>query len=200
MNSFYELRMYRVEPGRIQDMASRWHEDLSVLFKRHGVKPVGAWQALTGPDLPLFVYLMPWPDYASRQAAWAGFYGDPQWPEARMRTNAGSELVERFDLNFLQEILPWSEPGGHAYTELRIINVRIGAGAAARAAVKERIAGEVGQLGGRILAALEFMTGADLPAIAVLVNWPDAEQARKADPLFQVQPLEKATIYQLAQI
>lgn len=199
-NDFYELRLYRVESGRMRDMATRWHEELAGLFAHHGVAPVGAWQALSGPNLPLFVYLMHWPDWMTRQTAWAGFYADPRWAEARARTNAGSELVERYTLDFLQGILPWSDAAAGPYVELRQISVRIGASAEARALVREKLADQISQHGGTILGALEHLTGADLPGMTMWISWPDDTHARVADPLFESPPLGRATHYQLAQI
>lgn len=200
-NDFYELRLYQVEPGRMPDMASRWQGGLATLFNRHGVSALGAWQAVTGPALPLFVYLMHWPELATRQRAWAGFYGDPEWADVRERTNAGSELVERYDLNFLQGISHWTQPGdAQPYLEMRLVNIAIGQSAAARARVHETLAPEIAKRGGNLVAALEHMTGLDLPAIALFVAWPDATHALAANPLFEEQPLNRATHYQLKQI
>ena len=98
----FELRFYKIAHGREGDMLARVQQDWNVLFPRHGIRPLGCWTAVSAKTLPMFVYITPFKDMADREACWAGFYGDTDWHEARTRTNAGSELVERYDICFVR--------------------------------------------------------------------------------------------------
>lgn len=198
-NAFYELRLYRVERGRMAHMRERWRNDLARLFERHGVAPLGAWEATSGPQLPLFVYLMHWPDWAARQRAWEGFYADPQWAEARARTNAGSELVEGFELNFLSEILPWHSAPETADVELWLPEVDIGRGVAARALIEKELPAAAAQSGGQVLGAMEFLTGERLPKVAVFLHAGE-DRGQSVAAVLECAPLGRAVRYGLKRI
>jgi len=179
------------------DMRNRWHHHLTPLFLRHAIAPIGAWQAICGPDLPLFVYLMRWPDWPARQNAWDGFYADPQWAEVREETNAGSELVERYDLNFLREIVPWAGARSVPYIELWLSQIDIGASVTARNFLRDDVKDAVTASGGVMLGAMEYLTGSSLPGAAVVLGWPDAATARSVDEMLQRAPLGRSNRYQL---
>jgi hypothetical protein len=196
-NDFYELRLYRVERGRMQDMQARWQQDLAKLFARHGVRPLGAWQAMTGPELPLFVYLMHWPDWQTREAAWGGFYADPEWAEARTRTNRGTELVEGYTLNFLRGILPWNTQATPDHVELWLSQIDIGQSAAAHHAITQSLPEQMEAVGGAVLGAMEFMTGSQLPQAALMLSWPQAHGDPTIEQRLQQAPLGRATRYRL---
>lgn len=198
-SAFYELRMYRVERGRMAHMRERWCNDLGRLFERHGVTPLGAWEAASGPQLPLFVYLMHWPDWATRQRAWEGFYADPQWAEARARTNAGSELVEGFELNFLSEILPWRAVPEAADVYLWLPEVDIGRGVAARDLITRELPAAAAESGCQVLGAMEFLTGERLPKVAVFLH-PGAGRGKGVEAVLECAPLGRAVRYGLKRI
>ena len=103
----FEMRFYAVTHGRTADANARFTGQLPELFARHDVQCAGAWNALAGPGAPRFVYLLAYRDFAHREAAWSGFYADPQWAMVRAQTNAGHEMIESHDLFFLKPNATW---------------------------------------------------------------------------------------------
>ena len=201
-SQFYELRLYQVERGRMNDMIARRKDALQTLFKRHGIAPLGNWYTSMGRNSPLFVYLMRWPDWETRQKAWAGFYSDPEWWAARESTNAGSELVERYELNFLKEIHPWVAHSdvSRLTFELHITKIDIGRSAAAEALVKNDLNARLATHGGQVLGAFEYLTGDDLPRAALFVGWDNATQAEVMQHLLETAPLNRSDRYRLTHI
>ncbi|MBC56563.1 MAG: hypothetical protein CL814_06465 [Confluentimicrobium sp.] len=176
----YELRIYTIAVGRTQDMADRFRNDLSVLFPRHGVRIVGSWTAFSGPQIPTFVYLMRWVSLEERDAAFAGFVQDPDWQEARDRTNAGSELVEHFDIRFMRAL---TEPQIAAPMDLSaggIYELTLQPSANGRTAdmqedfISHDLATRA-RCGGTLNAVFLAMTGPRLPLMVSLMHWPDAQ-------------------------
>lgn len=201
-SQFYELRLYQVERGRMNDMIARRKDALQTLFQRHGIAPLGNWYTSMGRNSPLFVYLMRWPDWETRQKAWAGFYSDPEWWAARESTNAGSELVERYELNFLKEIHPWvAHPDVSRLTlELHITKIDIGRSAAAEALVKNDLNARLATHGGQVLGAFEYLTGDDLPRAALFVGWDNATKAESMQHLLEAAPFNRSDRYRLTHI
>lgn len=200
--AFAELRLYEVAPGRMDDMLARYRGPLRELFARHGIEVAGAWHADFGPRAPLFIYLMHWPSLEARSQAWGGFYADPQWARVRNETNAGSELVERYDLNFLSPITPLSidtlEPMQEL--ELHLCQVSIGASAAARQWLQAQAPLVLRASGGQLLGAYECMTGNDLPSACAFVGWRDTQARRNASSVLSVAPLGRADRYALQRV
>lgn len=179
----YELRLYSVEPGRIRDMERRVQQELNTLFPRHGVRPLGAWSLVAGPAAPLFVYLTPWRHMQQRTNSWAGFYADPKWAEVRTRTNAGSELVERYDILFLRALIDWQEPvsGGHEsagapLVEMVIQSVAVGRSAAVREEVMNLTVPALRAAGATVYGVFDVMSGRPLPCSVFFIGWQSSEQ------------------------
>lgn len=194
-----ELRFYEVEPGRSEDMRARFQGPLRQLFERHGIRVAGAWFSGHGPKAPLFIYLMHWPSLEARNQAWEGFYADPEWARVRTDTNQGSELVERYDLNFLKPLaaLPAQTPEAFAELELYVAQVKVGAGGAARQWLQAQAPAALAQAGGQLLGAYEYMTGNDLPRVCLLLGWNDLQKRRQALSSLMVPPLLRADRYSL---
>lgn len=177
----YELRLYEVVQGRMADMHARMRDHLATLFTKHGVNVAGRWSALAGPRLPLFVYLMAFPDWNARETAWAGFYGDPEWPRVRALTNAGSEMVGQYDILMLKPAPSWKagKPGPvGGLHELRIERAAIGQADRVHGFISGRRTPLLEEQGARVLGVFDIACGVNIPAIATFLAWPD-EQAQK---------------------
>ncbi|MDR5654808.1 NIPSNAP family protein [Ruixingdingia sedimenti] len=187
---FHELRIYKIEPGRLQDMVGRFRGGLSWLFPRHGVNVVGGWSTLVGPENAHFVYLMHWQSFEERMAAFAAFAADPDWHRVRAETNAGSEFLEEFEIHFLhpfvsnglERALPFDRAG--AVHELTIYPGKTGMAGPIRARLNEHELPLRERQGARTLGAFDALTGPRLPTAFSLVEWPDlaAWQQAQADP------------------
>jgi hypothetical protein len=102
----YELRTYRIPPGRMPDILNRFETVTMRLFRKHGIEVVGFWTVsaeehiinasgsrTTRSDPNEMVYLLRFRDAAACQAAWAAFRQDPEWVETRKRTEADGPIV-----------------------------------------------------------------------------------------------------------
>lgn len=166
--AFFELRSYRIERGRTADMRARVEQHLRDLFKVHDIPLVAGWDT-DRPGAEEFVYLVKWDSWQCRLNGWGGFYADPRWHAARAQTNAGSELVERMDVRFLQPFLcAATRPAGDS--RLVFLRVKIGQMQAARQLLVGELATAAAQRGATIVAALEVMAGNDLPQIVAVVQ------------------------------
>ncbi len=175
----YELRLYSVAMGRMNDVHERFTTHLPTLFQRHGVDCVGRWSAVAGPDAPRFVYLMAYRDYAHREAVWAGFYQDADWWRIRAETNAGHEMVERHDLCFLKPNASWAsesaagEPVGGLH-ELVQQQVAPGRNADANVFLKDVYLPLLRAAGAQVLGVFDMAAGSGMQKIVLLHAWPDA--------------------------
>jgi hypothetical protein len=102
----YELRTYRIPPGRMPDILNRFETVTMRLFQKHGIEVVGFWTVAgeehlvaaagartTRPDPNELVYLCRFRDAAACESAWASFRQDPEWLETRKRTEANGPIV-----------------------------------------------------------------------------------------------------------
>lgn len=179
-DKIYELRFYSVEAGRDRDMRGRVQNDLKWLFPRHDVRPVGSWSALAASALPLFVYITPFADFVERDRCWRGFYADPDWQEVRNRTNAGSELVEDFQIWFVRELIEWNhlEAAPGAFDELVFFKTLVGKSGAAGRALCESELPALERAGASVHGAFDVVSGGALPGAVAFLRWPDWETRR----------------------
>ncbi|MDB5850773.1 MAG: hypothetical protein JWP29_4525 [Rhodoferax sp.] len=181
----HELRLYRIQPGRMGDIVHRWQDDLHSLFPKHGIRPLGTWTAFSGGKAPLFVYLMGWRNLQQRTQSFAGFVADPAWAEVRNRTNAGSELVERYEILFLRAVRAWQEPSPaelepEPVFELILQEVAQGQGAGVRSAMLDTAVAAWTEAGAQVCGLFDVMSGYALPAAVFVVAWKSLDQRQRA--------------------
>jgi hypothetical protein len=90
----HELRVYRSVPGRLPALLNRFDTVTCRLFEKHGIKQVGFWTVAIGESSSsdLF-YILQWESLADREKKWGAFAQDPQWIEARAKSEAGGPIV-----------------------------------------------------------------------------------------------------------
>jgi hypothetical protein len=98
----YELRVYHVNEGKLDDLLRRFRDHTVRLFEKHGMKNVAYW---TPTDDPMksrtLVYILA---HANREAAvanWQAFRDDPEWQKVRDESEARGKLVEKIDSTYL---------------------------------------------------------------------------------------------------
>jgi hypothetical protein len=181
----YELRFYKVPPGRMGGHDERHEKHLPAIFARHGIICVGRWSAVAGPDLPIFAYLTIYPDFAERQRQWADFYADDEWWRVRAATNGKTELVDQYDVHFLTpnplwRPLPDKAPPAGGIHQLLFVEVGTGKIGDAVTFLRDVWIPKVIDLGGSIMMVADFLSGEKLPRMAIMVAWPDADRLTKA--------------------
>lgn len=97
---YYELRTYTAAPGKLEDLKTRFREHTIRIFGKHNITVVGFWT----PDVPdndKLVYLLSFPDRASCDASWAAFRNDPEWHEAKARSEVNGILAAHIESQYL---------------------------------------------------------------------------------------------------
>ncbi len=98
----YELRVYHVFEGKLDDLLRRFRDHTMQLFEKHGIRNVAYWTPL---DEPLkgktLVYILAHPSRDAATANWKAFRDDPEWQSVRDKSEANGKLVEKVDSTFL---------------------------------------------------------------------------------------------------
>ena len=89
----YELRVYHTVPGRLPALVKRFDTITCGLFEKHGIKQVGFWTVVIGESNTDLVYMLQFESLADREKKWAAFAVDPEWIEARAKTEADGPIV-----------------------------------------------------------------------------------------------------------
>jgi hypothetical protein len=102
----YELREYVAAPGRGEHLHERFRRHTLSLFERHGLNVVGYWH--DGDDPARIVYLLNFPDAASRETAWAQFQADPEWKRAKDESETDGPIVAEMSSRTLVTPAYWT--------------------------------------------------------------------------------------------
>jgi len=98
----YELRIYHVVPGKIENLVARFRDHTMKLFADHGIKSVAYWTALDEPvKSSTFFYVLQHPSREAAAANWKAFQGDPEWKSVKAKSEENGKLVEKIDSTFL---------------------------------------------------------------------------------------------------
>lgn len=93
----HELRIYDLFPGRTEPFHARFRDHVARLFQRHGFRLLQVWES-ERDGVPRQLYLLEWPDDATREAAWKALAADAEWAEIKRRSTAEhGELVARME-------------------------------------------------------------------------------------------------------
>jgi hypothetical protein len=89
----HELRVYHAMPGRLPDLLKRFETITVRLFEKHGIKQVGFWTVAIGESNQQLIYMLEWSSMAEREARWGSFQADPEWIEARRKSEENGPLL-----------------------------------------------------------------------------------------------------------
>jgi len=88
----YELRIYKILPGRMPNIQQRFANVTTKFFKKHGIEVVGFWDTVVG-ESDEFIYMVRFKDLADRQAKFTAFMQDREWQEAKRASEADGPIV-----------------------------------------------------------------------------------------------------------
>jgi len=98
----YELRLYRVNEGKMSALIARFGDHTDAIFKRHNMKSIGYWVPEDAPySQNLFVYVL---EHSSREEArknWAAFQADPEWKKVKAESEIDGPLADHIDSYFM---------------------------------------------------------------------------------------------------
>ena len=99
----YELRMYTVYPGKLNDLLTRFRFHTVELFARHGMRSIAYWTVLDPVgSQPSLVYVLAHASRAAASVSWKAFEADPEWQKVRDASEAKGQLVSNIQSFFLR--------------------------------------------------------------------------------------------------
>ncbi len=98
----YELRIYHVYEGKLDDLLKRFREHTTRLFEKHGMKNVAYWTPLDDPlKARTLIYILAHPSREAAASNWKAFQDDPNWQKVRDQSEANGKIVEKVDSTFM---------------------------------------------------------------------------------------------------
>ena len=97
----YELRVYDIPPSRMKDINDRFANHTTRIWKRLGIRPVGFWENVTGPNNTL-TYILAWESLEERQRKWDAFVSDPEWLKVVEETGKNGQIVLKLNTTIMK--------------------------------------------------------------------------------------------------
>jgi len=98
----YEMRTYTATEGKFDAMSARFRDHTVRLFDKHGMKNVGYWTPMEGPNVgTTLIYILEHPSREAARANWAAFSKDPDWVKAKTESEAAGRIVGKAESVFL---------------------------------------------------------------------------------------------------
>ncbi len=85
--SVHQLRIYEIFERNKTAFHERFRDHCLRIMARYGFRVVAMWESRSA-DRTEFVYLLEWPDVATKDAAWRAFLADEEWKEIKRSTAA----------------------------------------------------------------------------------------------------------------
>ncbi len=98
----YEMRVYRVVPGRMPALLNRFANTTLDMWKTRGIRQVGFWTTLVGESNMELTYILAWESLAEREQKWNAFMADPEWHAKRAESEKDGPIVANIASSFLQ--------------------------------------------------------------------------------------------------
>jgi hypothetical protein len=89
----YEMRVYRCVPGRLPALLKRFETITLKIWEKHGIRQAGFFTTLIGESNQELTYFLAWESLADREKKWTAFQADPEWIDARAKTEADGQIV-----------------------------------------------------------------------------------------------------------
>lgn len=83
----HQLRTYEIFEANKAAFHARFRDHAARIMQTYGFQIAAMWETQSG-EKTHFVYLLEWPDEATRTSAWAAFMQDKEWAEIKRVTSA----------------------------------------------------------------------------------------------------------------
>jgi hypothetical protein len=83
----HQLRVYEIFERNKAAFHARFRDHAMRIMRKYGFDFVAMWESKTDRRTE-FIYLLRWPDRATKEAAWGQFMSDAEWKEIKRVTNA----------------------------------------------------------------------------------------------------------------
>lgn len=96
-DAVFELRTYRTNEGKLDNLDARFRDHTIRIFNRHGMQSVGYWHPADEPDSrDTLIYIIRHQSRDAANASWKSFRADEEWQKvARESQKGGRFLRER---------------------------------------------------------------------------------------------------------
>jgi hypothetical protein len=102
-DAVYELRVYHVVPGKLDELLARFRDHTMKIFERHGMKNVAYWTPVDEPQKSnSLIYILEHPSRAAAVDNWKSFQDDPEWKKVKVKSEENGKLVEKVDSTFMK--------------------------------------------------------------------------------------------------
>lgn len=101
----YELRTYTTHPGRLDALHKRFRDHTMKLFEKHGMENVLYWTPLDEDGASsddTLIYVLQHKSRNDAARSWQAFRQDPQWQEARRKSEEDGPIVQKVTAVFLK--------------------------------------------------------------------------------------------------
>jgi hypothetical protein len=95
----YEYRVYYAEPGRMNDLHSRFANHTEALFAKHNMKSIGYW-VQEGKQEEVLIYILAFESKEQMDKAWDDFEKDPEWATVQAESETNGPLISGVE-NFI---------------------------------------------------------------------------------------------------
>lgn len=100
----HQLRIYEIFERNKAAFHLRFRDHAARIMGTYGFEIVAMWEART-PRRTEFIYLLAWPDEATKTAAWDKFMADEEWKEIKRVTGAAhGDLVGEIEDRMLTPV------------------------------------------------------------------------------------------------
>ena len=91
----YELRIYHMNPGKMEDTRKRFKDDVFPLWPKYGIKATEFWEDAEGKET--MYYVCEFESAEAKDKLWKTFLSSDEWLKIKARTEADGPLVERVE-------------------------------------------------------------------------------------------------------
>ena len=88
----HQLRIYEIFENNKAAFHARFRDHAARIMKTYGFHIAAMWETRSN-EKTQFVYLLEWPDEATKTAAWSAFMADTEWSEIKRVTHAEHGLM-----------------------------------------------------------------------------------------------------------
>jgi hypothetical protein len=83
----HQLRVYEIFERNKAAFHARFRDHAMRIMRKYGFEFVAMWESTTDRRTE-FLYLLTWPDVATKEAAWTAFRADEEWKDIKRVTGA----------------------------------------------------------------------------------------------------------------
>lgn len=99
-SSYFEMRTYTVNDGKMPDLIQRFQNHTRTLFTKHGIENVAYFLSEEQPDKQL-TFIIGYPSASERDTRWNNFANDPEWKAVATASEANGKIVQKVDQVFM---------------------------------------------------------------------------------------------------